>query len=45
MYSQALNTKEAATDASPEAARFQARIDDEQRIEPNDWMPDAYRRT
>ena len=45
MYSQALNTKESAIDLSPEAARFQARIDAEQRIEPNDWMPDAYRRT
>ena len=45
MYSQALNTKENANDASPEAARFQARIDAEKRIEPNDWMPDGYRRT
>ena len=45
MYSQALNTKETANDASPEAARFQARIDAEKRIEPNDWMPDGYRRT
>ena len=26
-------------------AAFQARIDDEQRIEPNDWMPAAYRKT
>ena len=25
--------------------RFQARIDAEQRIEPKDWMPEAYRRT
>lgn len=25
--------------------RFQARIDDEQKIEPRDWMPDAYRKT
>ena len=25
--------------------RFQARIDAEERIEPNDWMPEAYRRT
>jgi ring-1,2-phenylacetyl-CoA epoxidase subunit PaaA len=46
MYTQALNTAEAPsapTDAA--AARFQARIDAEQRIEPNDAMPDAYRRT
>ncbi len=27
------------------AARFQARIDDEDKIEPNDWMPEGYRRT
>jgi len=26
-------------------ARFQARIDAEEKIEPNDWMPEAYRRT
>lgn len=26
-------------------ARFQARIDNEERIEPKDWMPDAYRKT
>ena len=46
MYSQALNQRDGApTDASLEAQRFQARIDAEQRIEPNDWMPDAYRRT
>ncbi|HYZ63225.1 MAG TPA: 1,2-phenylacetyl-CoA epoxidase subunit PaaA [Acetobacteraceae bacterium] len=48
MYTQALN----AADATPRAAedarrmdRFQARIDAEDRIEPNDWMPEAYRRT
>ncbi len=27
------------------AARFQAKIDREERIEANDWMPDAYRKT
>ena len=47
MYSQALNTRDAPT--APEdaalAARFQARIDADERIEPNDWMPQAYRRT
>jgi ring-1,2-phenylacetyl-CoA epoxidase subunit PaaA len=26
-------------------ARFQARIDAEEKIEPRDWMPDAYRKT
>jgi ring-1,2-phenylacetyl-CoA epoxidase subunit PaaA len=47
MYTQALNTREAAGPvADPEReARFQARVDAESRIEPNDWMPDAYRRT
>ena len=45
MYSQALNTPTTLADTSPEAERFQARIDAEQRIEPNDWMPEAYRRT
>src|SRR5947209_4357409 len=47
MYTQALNTREAAgAAADPEReARFQARVDAESRIEPNDWMPDAYRKT
>lgn len=35
---------EPATGLSPEE-RFQARIDAEEKIEPRDWMPDAYRRT
>src|SRR5579864_7874510 len=49
MYTQALN----ATSAEPAQgaedagllARFQSRVDAEERIEPNDWMPEAYRRT
>lgn len=50
MYTQALNEKDtkAGKDAPEDpvlAARFQARIDEEMRIEPNDWMPAAYRRT
>src|SRR3712207_4287036 len=46
MYTQGLNTTEAAAAEDPaHEARFQARIDAEQKIEPNDWMPDAYRRT
>jgi ring-1,2-phenylacetyl-CoA epoxidase subunit PaaA len=46
MYTQALNTREAAVAEDPEReARFQARIDAEEKIEPNDWMPEAYRRT
>jgi len=49
MYTQALNTADPGpAEQSPEeaerAARFQARIDAERRIEPNDPMPDAYRR-
>ena len=30
---------------SPEETRFQARIDAEDKIEPKDWMPEAYRKT
>jgi ring-1,2-phenylacetyl-CoA epoxidase subunit PaaA len=48
MYTQALNTSEGEErhieDAS-RAAQFQARIDADDRIEPNDWMPAAYRKT
>jgi ring-1,2-phenylacetyl-CoA epoxidase subunit PaaA len=48
MYTQSLNTAPDA-DRAPEdaakAARFQQRIDAEERIEPNDWMPAAYRKT
>jgi len=51
MYTQALDThgKEPVPAASGESAahaqRFQARVDAEDKIEPKDWMPDAYRRT
>ena len=49
MYTQALNTKDAPNvrpvEDADRMARFQARIDAEDRIEANDWMPDAYRRT
>ena len=48
MYAQSLNQQVEGT-TGPEdveaAARFQARVDAEERIEPNDWMPAAYRRT
>src|SRR5438105_8083417 len=48
MYTQALNTSDTEDrqieDAS-RAAQFQGRIDADERIEPNDWMPAAYRRT
>jgi ring-1,2-phenylacetyl-CoA epoxidase subunit PaaA len=47
VYSQALNTRDAGPSAedADALARFQARIDAEEKIEPNDWMPEAYRRT
>jgi ring-1,2-phenylacetyl-CoA epoxidase subunit PaaA len=56
MYTQALNAsdRQAPPQGDPQAAtvedaaalaRFQARIDAEERIEANDWMPAAYRRT
>ena len=48
MYTQALNTKPEPDAARPEdaakLARFQAIVDAEDKIEPNDWMPEAYRR-
>ncbi len=50
MYTQALNAGAAERDApfvedADAAGRFQARVDAEDRIEPNDWMPAAYRKT
>ena len=49
MYTQALNTNPDADAPQLEdavrLARFQVRIDAEERIEPNDFMPAAYRRT
>ncbi|WP_205512501.1 Phenylacetic acid catabolic protein, partial [Rhodopseudomonas sp. BR0M22] len=48
MYTQALNVSdgdERNIEDATRAARFQARIDAEERIEPNDWMPAAYRKT
>jgi ring-1,2-phenylacetyl-CoA epoxidase subunit PaaA len=46
MYAQALNVAEKAHADDPELrARFQRRVDAEEKIEPNDWMPEAYRRT
>ena len=47
MYTQALNapTQARAVEDAGRMARFQARIDAEERIEANDWMPEAYRRT
>jgi ring-1,2-phenylacetyl-CoA epoxidase subunit PaaA len=51
MYTQALDIhgKEpvpaAGAEADGRAARFQARIDEEAKVEPKDWMPEAYRQT
>ena len=48
MYTQALNAPAEPVRAIEDAesmARFQARIDAEDRIEANDWMPEAYRKT
>jgi ring-1,2-phenylacetyl-CoA epoxidase subunit PaaA len=52
MYTQGLldqGGKAAATERLPEdpglLQRFQARVDAEEKIEPKDWMPEAYRQT
>ncbi len=48
MYTQSLNTSEPedrSIEDATSAAAFQARIDADDRIEPNDWMPAAYRKT
>ena len=47
MYTQALDSPGSEPLASTGAAaeRFQARVDAEEKIEPKDWMPEAYRQT
>ncbi len=50
MYTQGLNTVDpdkppAAAEDTERLARFQAKVDAEDKIEPNDWMPAAYRKT
>ncbi len=53
MYTQSLDVPDAsapalaAVSAAPEAlqVRFDEKIDADQKIEPQDWMPEAYRRT
>ncbi|MDE5454723.1 1,2-phenylacetyl-CoA epoxidase subunit A [Bradyrhizobium sp. CSA112] len=48
MYTQALNSSEGEDrniEDAARAAQFQSRIDADERIEPNDWMPAAYRKT
>src|SRR6201999_3624051 len=51
MYTQALDSlgKDCLPDGSADTAtleaRFQERVDADEKIEPKDWMPDAYRQT
>jgi ring-1,2-phenylacetyl-CoA epoxidase subunit PaaA len=50
MYTQALDGLANESGASPASAgeleaRFQSRVDAEEKIEPKNWMPDAYRQT
>src|SRR6201982_1740909 len=48
MYTQALNSSDVEDrniEDAGRAAQFQARIDADDRIEPNEWMPAAYRKT
>lgn len=48
MYTQALNAPQAddrVVEDVAKSARFEARVEAEERIEPNDWMPAAYRKT
>ncbi|PCJ96470.1 MAG: 1,2-phenylacetyl-CoA epoxidase subunit A [Hyphomicrobiales bacterium] len=43
MYAQMIKSE--TVDDSEQARVFQARIDDGQKIEPKDWMPEGYRKT
>jgi len=51
MYTQGLDSlgkdclRDEAQDGTALESRFQARVDAEEKIEPKDWMPEAYRRT
>jgi ring-1,2-phenylacetyl-CoA epoxidase subunit PaaA len=51
MYSQGLNPDEQSRSApvttgdEARERRFQDRVDAEEKVEPNDWMPEAYRKT
>jgi ring-1,2-phenylacetyl-CoA epoxidase subunit PaaA len=45
MYSQGLRDSKAGDDSQELLDLFQARIDKEEKIEPRDWMPQAYRKT
>src|ERR1700751_2108501 len=45
MSIKALDSRNVATIAADREARFEARVSAEEKIEPNDWMPERYRRT
>ena len=45
MYSQGLRDSKAGGDSQELLDAFQIRIDNEEKIEPRDWMPQAYRKT
>lgn len=49
MYTQGLdqkgNNEDGPAESAEQIAAFQARIDAEEKIEPKDWMPEAYRKT
>ena len=49
MYTQGLdqkgNNEDSPAESAEQIAAFQARIDAEEKIEPKDWMPEAYRKT
>jgi ring-1,2-phenylacetyl-CoA epoxidase subunit PaaA len=48
MYTQALNQKDSGPPVAEDPERlagFEARVAAEDKVEPNDWMPEAYRRT
>jgi len=45
MYSQGLRDSQAGDDPQELLQQFQKRIDNEEKIEPRDWMPQAFRKT
>lgn len=45
MYSQGLTDAKGQQEPEELMAEFQAKIDREEKIEPRDWMPEAYRKT
>lgn len=45
MYSQGLTDAKGQAEPEDLMAEFQAKIDREEKIEPRDWMPEAYRKT